>query len=81
VLWEGAWKSIGDRMRRFYFLTRVDHVPKIRDRKQSTDIGKYYFVNRMMKNRNQLPAEVLGTFFVHLKLLEKVRKAIITGVK
>jgi CMP-2-keto-3-deoxyoctulosonic acid synthetase len=40
-------------------MSRVDHVQKIRDRKQRTDIGKYSFVNRAIKDWNQLPAEVL----------------------
>jgi len=30
---------------------------KIRDRKKRTDIGKFSFVNRTIKNWNQLPAE------------------------
>jgi hypothetical protein len=52
------------------------------DRKQSTDIGKYYFVSRNIKNCNQLPAEALGTFPYKPRFLEKmVRKAIINGVK
>ena len=42
---EQAWKAIRDRLRRDYCLSRVDHVRKIRDRKQRTDIGKYSFVN------------------------------------
>jgi hypothetical protein len=42
-------------------LSRIDHVPKIRDRKQRTDIGNYSFVNRAIKNWNQLPAEALRT--------------------
>jgi len=49
---------------------RFDHVRKIRDRKQRTDIGKYYFVNRTIKNWNQLPAEALGLSVVNLKFLE-----------
>jgi hypothetical protein len=52
-------------------LSRVDHVQKIRDRKQRMDIGKYSFVNRTIKNRNQLPAEALGTSLVKLKFLER----------
>jgi CMP-2-keto-3-deoxyoctulosonic acid synthetase len=40
-------------------LSRFDHVRNIRDRKQRTDIGKYSFVNRAIKDWNQLPAEVL----------------------
>jgi len=43
-------------------LNRFDHVRKIRDRKQRKDIGKYSFVNRTIKNWNQLPAEALGAF-------------------
>jgi hypothetical protein len=40
----------------------VDHIRKIRDRKQRTDIGKYSFVNRTNRNWTQTPAEALGTF-------------------
>ena len=35
-----AWKATLDRLRRAYYLSGVDHVRKIRDRKQRTDIGK-----------------------------------------
>jgi len=59
---ERAWKAICDRLQRPYYSHRVNHVWKIRDRKQRTDIGKYSFVNRTIKNWNQLPPEVLGTF-------------------
>jgi len=38
---EPAWKAIRDRLRRPYYFSRVDHVRKLRDRKQRTDIGKY----------------------------------------
>ena len=58
---ERAWKAIGDRLRRPYYLSRVDHVRKLRDRKQRTDVGKFSFVNRTIKNWNQIPAEALGT--------------------
>ena len=69
-------------MRRPYYLSRVDQVPKIRDRKQRTDIEKYSFVNRIIKNWNQLPAEALGTFPCEPKIFRKrVKKAIINGVK
>ena len=59
---ERAWKAIRDRLRRPYYLSGVDHVGKIRDRKQTADIGKYSFVNMTIKNWNRLPAEALGTF-------------------
>jgi len=62
-------------------LSRVDHVPKIRDRKQRTHIGEYSFVNRTIKNLNQLPAEALGTFPCKPKIFRKrIRKGIINGV-
>jgi hypothetical protein len=57
----------------------VDHVWKIRDRKQRTDIGKCSFVNRTIKNWNRLPAEGLGTFLCKPKIFGKrIRKAIIS---
>jgi hypothetical protein len=40
------------------------------DRKQRTVIGNYSFVNRTIRNWNQLPAEELGTFLVNLRFLE-----------
>jgi hypothetical protein len=65
-----------------YYLSRVDHVRKIRDRKQRTDMRKYSFVNKTIKNWKQLPAEVLGTFHFKPKIFRnRVRKAIISGVK
>jgi len=54
---ERAWKAIRDRLRRPYYLIRVEHVRKLRYRKQRTDIGKNSFVNRAIKNWNQLPTE------------------------
>jgi hypothetical protein len=59
-------------LQRPYYLSRVDHVWKIRDRKQRMDIRKYSFVNRSIKNWNQLPAEMLGTSLVNPKFLERV---------
>jgi len=45
-------------------------------------IGKYSFVNRTIKNWNQLPAEALGTFPCKRKIFRnRVKKAIINGVK
>ena len=76
---EQAWKAICDRLQRLYYLSRVDHVLKIRDRKQRMDIGKYSFVNRTIKNWNQLPVEALGTFPCKPKIFrKKVRKAFIS---
>jgi len=79
---EGAWKAIRDRLRRPYYLSRADHVRKIRDRKQRSDNGKYSFLNRSIKNWNELPPEALGTFPCKPKIFRnRVRKVIINGVK
>jgi len=46
------------------------------------DVRKYSFINRTIKNWNQAPAEVLGTFLCKPKIFRnRVRKAIINGVK
>jgi len=79
---EWAWKAIHDRLRRAYYLSTIDHVRKLRDRKPRTDVGKYSFVNRTIKTWNQIPAEALGTFPCKPKIFRsRVRKAIINGVK
>ena len=79
---ERSWKAIHDRLWKSSYLSRVDHVWKIKDRKQRKDIGKYSFVNRTIKNWNQLPAETLGTFPYKPKIFcNRLRKAIINGVK
>jgi len=79
---ERAWKAIHDRLRRPYYLSWVHHVQKIRDRKQRTDIRKYFFVKRTIKNWNQLPAQALRTFPCKPMIFRnRFRKAIINGVK
>ena len=40
---ERVWKAVSYRFPRPCCLSRVDHVRKIRDRKQRTDIGKHSF--------------------------------------
>ena len=52
-------------------MSKVDHVRKIKDSKQRTDIGKFSFVNRTIKNWNQLTAEALGTFSCKPKIFRK----------
>jgi len=79
---ERAWKAIRNRSRRHYYLSTVDYVRKLRDRKQRTDIGKYSSVNRTIKNWNQLPAETLGTFPCKPKIFRnRIRKAVVNRVK
>ena len=43
---ERAWKAIGDRLKRPYYLSRVVHERKTRNRRHMTDNGRYSFVNR-----------------------------------
>jgi hypothetical protein len=62
-------------------LSRVDYVRKIRDRKPRTDIVKYSFVNRAIKNWNQLPAAALGNPPCKNIFRNRVRKAITSGMK
>jgi len=79
---ERAWKAIRDRLRRAYYLSRVDHVREIRDKKQRTDIGKYSVANKTIKNWNQLSAEAFGTFPCKPKIFRnRARKAVIIGMK
>ena len=74
---ERAWKAIRDRLRKPYYLMWVHHVRKIRDRKQRTDITKYSFVKRTIKNWNQLTAEALWIFPCKPKIFRnRVKKAI-----
>ena len=57
-----AWKAIGDRLLKPFYLNRGDHNRKIRIRKQRTDVGKYSFVNMTIRSWNQLPASLLASF-------------------
>jgi hypothetical protein len=77
-----TWKAKSDRLQRPYYLSKVVHVRKIRDRKQRTHIRKYSFVNRNIENWNQLSADILGTFTSKPKSFRKEnKKATINGVK
>jgi hypothetical protein len=64
-----AWKAIEDRLLKPCYLSGDDHNKKIRTRKQRTDVGKYSFVNRTIKNWNQLPADLLASFPYKLSIL------------
>ena len=79
---ERASKAIRDKLRGPCYLSRINHVGKIRDRKQRKVIGKYSFVNRTIRNWNQLPAEELGTFPFKPKIFRhRFKTAIINGIK
>jgi len=61
------------------YLGRGDHNWKIRTRKQKTDVGKYSFVNRIIRNWNQLPASQLASFPCNLNTFRKKVKNVVTS--
>jgi hypothetical protein len=72
---ERAWNTIGDRLQAPSYLSRVDHNWKIRDRKQRTDMGKYFFLNKPITDWNQLPEKAIGTSHGKTRIFKtRVRK-------
>jgi len=71
---ERSWKAIRDRLRRLYYLSRFDHVQKIRDRKQRTYIGKCYFAHRTIRTGTNYLQKRLGLSLVNLILVFLERK-------
>jgi len=47
--------------------------------KHRMDIGKYSFVDRTIKNWNQLPTKALGTFPCKLKIFKELGKQLYVG--
>jgi hypothetical protein len=78
---ERAWRATGDRLQRPNYLSRVDHVRKIRSRRQRTDIRKYSFVNRTTQLWNRLPAEILETLPCKPNAFRKRVRKVINVVK
>ena len=74
-----AWKAIGDRLLKPCYLGRGNHNWKIRIRKQKTDVGKYSFVNRTIRNWNQLPASRLASFSCKLNTFRNKVKNVVTS--
>ena len=74
-----AWKAIWDRLLKPCYLGRGDNNRKIRTRKQRTDVGKYSFLNRTIRNWNQLPASLLASFPCKLKTFRKRVKNVVTS--
>ncbi len=68
---EPALRATGDRLQRACYLSKEDHNRKIRTRKQRTDIGKFSFANRSIRDWNQLPAELLAIFTCSFNLFKK----------
>jgi hypothetical protein len=74
---EPAWKVMGDRLQRPYYLSRADHEWKIRNRRQRTDIRKYSFVCSTIQLWNRLPMNAVGTFpSKPSTFMKRVRKVI-----
>jgi hypothetical protein len=70
-------EAIGDRLQRPCYLSRIHHDGKIRSKMERRDIGKYFFVNRTIQLRNQLPADALLTLsHKPSNFMKSVRKVI-----
>ena len=74
-----AYRTIGDRRLKQCYLSRGDHNRKIMARKQRTDVGKYSFVNRIIKHWNQLPTGLLAPFRCKLNSFRKRAKNAVTS--
>jgi len=74
-----AWKAIGNKLLKPYYLSRDDHNRKIKTRKQRTDVGKYSFVNRTIKIWNQFTSSSLAPFPCKLNTFRKSVKDIVTS--
>jgi hypothetical protein len=68
---ERAWKAVGDRLQAPYYRSRVDHCWKIRSKKIRTDIGKFSFVNRNIRDWNWLPEGAIGTSLAKTHVFRK----------
>ena len=63
-----------------YYLSRVVHDWKIRNRRHRTHIGKYFFVNRTIQLWNKLPMNALGSFPFKPRTLRKRIMIVISEV-
>jgi len=73
--------SVVCRLQRLYYLNRVNHDWKIRNRRQRTDIKKYSFVNRTIWLWNKLPVNALGNFPINLSTFRKSFGKLLSEVK
>jgi hypothetical protein len=60
-------------------MSRGDHNRKIRTRKQRTDVGKYPFLNWIIKSWNQLPASLVAPFPCKINTFRKRVKNVVTS--
>ena len=61
------------------YLSRGDYNPKIRTRRQRTDVGTYFFVNRTIKSWKQLPASLLASFPCKINTFRERVKNVVTS--
>jgi hypothetical protein len=73
------WGMGLERLLKPCYLRREDHNQKIRTRKQRTDVGKYSFVNRIIKSWNQLPTRLLPSIPSKLNTFRKRVKIVVTN--
>jgi hypothetical protein len=76
---DSPWKETGNRLLKPCYPSRDDHNKKIKARKQRTDVGKYFFVNRTIKSWNQLSASLLASFSCKLNSFRKRVKNVVTS--
>jgi len=76
---QGIHRGMGlERLLKPCYLSTEDHNQKIRTRKQRTDVGKYSFVNRIIKSWNQLPTRLLASIPCKLNTFRKRVKNVVT---
>ena len=76
-----AWKAIGDRLQRPYYLSRADLDWKIRNSRQRTEIRKDSFINRTIQLWNKPLVNALGTFPSKPSTIRKRVRKVISEVK
>ena len=74
-----TWKAIGNRLLKQCYLIMEDHSPEIRTRKERTDVGKYSFLNRIIKYWKKLTGDLLSSFPFKLNPFRQRVKNIVTS--
>jgi len=74
-----AWKAVGDRFIKQFYLRREDHNRKIRTKKQRKCVGEYSYVNRTIKRWKQLHAGLLASFPCKLNTFRWRDKNVVTS--
>ena len=56
---KGGWDELHQRLQAPTYIGRCDHRLKIKEREQKTDLAKFSFLNRGIREWNALPGELL----------------------